>query len=135
MKNQFIPRAAACALILFASLIAAHAGSPLKGVDVKLGKNPGGNAAARTTTDSNGHFSFPAQPAGSYTVIVSASEPIKVTVKSAGGTVSKSSPATSSKARAVAAPLKIDIQSDGKTPISGTVNHEVAKSSIQNIRS
>ncbi len=47
-------------------------GAPLKGVDVKLGKNPGGGAAARTTTDENGNFTFPAVPAGKYTVIVEA---------------------------------------------------------------
>lgn len=42
------------------------AGAPLKGVDVKLGKNPGGSPAARTTTDSKGKFNLGVVPAGSY---------------------------------------------------------------------
>lgn len=46
-------------------------GAPLKGVDVKLGKNPGGSAAARTTTNAKGEFTFGVQPAGKYDIIVS----------------------------------------------------------------
>jgi hypothetical protein len=45
----------------------AHAGAPLKGVDVKLGKNPGGSPAARTT-DANGKVTFGVLPKGSYTI-------------------------------------------------------------------
>jgi hypothetical protein len=46
-------------------------GAPLKGVDVKLGKNPGGQAAARATTNAKGEFNFGIQPAGKYDLIVS----------------------------------------------------------------
>jgi Carboxypeptidase regulatory-like domain len=52
-------------------VVAAHAGAPLKGVDVKLGKNPGGGAAARTT-NAEGKIDFGVLPAGSYYLIVSA---------------------------------------------------------------
>jgi len=45
-------------------------GAPLKGVDVKLGKNPGGTAAARTTTDNSGNFTFTNVPLGSYRIFV-----------------------------------------------------------------
>ncbi len=45
-------------------------GAPLKGVDVKLGKNPGGSPAARTTTDTSGHFSFGNVPLGAYKIYV-----------------------------------------------------------------
>lgn len=45
------------------------AGAPLKGVDVKLGKNPGGSPAARTT-DAGGKASFGVLEKGSYYVMV-----------------------------------------------------------------
>jgi len=45
----------------------ALAGAPLKGIDVKLGKNPGGGCAARTT-DNNGKAGFGVWPKGNYTL-------------------------------------------------------------------
>lgn len=53
-------------------VLAAHnafAGAPLKGIDVKLGKNPGGGCAAKTT-DNTGEVHFGVWPAGSYTVSI-----------------------------------------------------------------
>ena len=44
-------------------------GAPLKGIDVKLGKNPGG-CAARTTTDANGQYTFTHVPQGNYSIFV-----------------------------------------------------------------
>ena len=49
---------------------AAFAGAPLKGIDVKLGKNPGGGCAARTT-DGTGKASFGVWPKGNYTLTIS----------------------------------------------------------------
>lgn len=43
----------------------AVAGVPIRGIDVKLGRNPGGNAAARTT-DQNGAASFGMLAKGEY---------------------------------------------------------------------
>lgn len=45
-------------------------GAPLKGVDIKLGKNPGGSPAARTTTDNNGNYTFSNIPLGSYRIYI-----------------------------------------------------------------
>jgi hypothetical protein len=60
-----LPVAAATTLIFFAQL--AFGGAPLKGIDVKLGKNPGGGCAARTT-DAGGKVDFGAWPKGNYTL-------------------------------------------------------------------
>ena len=45
-------------------------GAPLKGIDVKLGRNPGGGCAARTTTDNGGSYVFMNVDTGHYTIYV-----------------------------------------------------------------
>jgi hypothetical protein len=57
----------AAAVTLFSLSQLAFAGAPLKGVDVKLGKNPGGGCAARTT-GSDGTADFGVWPKGNYTL-------------------------------------------------------------------
>ena len=66
---------AVATLALLAALVPGRAqagamGAPLKGVDVKLGKSPGGGAAARTT-DDRGAFNFGVVPKGTYVLTAS----------------------------------------------------------------
>jgi hypothetical protein len=68
----------------------ALAGAPLKGVDVKLGKNPGGGCAARTT-DGAGNANFGVWPKGNYTVTISPGTPSLPVAKNVA-TVSNSTP-------------------------------------------
>ncbi|HXH90323.1 MAG TPA: carboxypeptidase-like regulatory domain-containing protein [Thermoanaerobaculia bacterium] len=130
--------------------VAAYAGAPLKGVDVKLGKSPGGGASARTT-DAEGKLDLGVLPAGSYYLMISAPKGTDVTrdpeaqieIKGAtGGTIKKrwdyakkkafdAAPADSS-AR-VAAPIgeeKIIFTSDGSHPvvITASTNSAILKS-------
>ena len=68
--NIRLPLIAVASLVLCAQ--SALAGAPLKGIDVKLGKNPGGGCAARTT-DGAGKANFGVWPKGNYTVSISPS--------------------------------------------------------------
>jgi hypothetical protein len=60
----------------------ALAGAPLKGIDVKLGKNPGGGCAARTTNDA-GQADFGVWPKGNYTLSFAPGAPPKTGSQSA----------------------------------------------------
>jgi hypothetical protein len=123
------------AIVLLAT--AARAGVPIRGIDVKLGKNPGGTASARTT-NAEGKLNLGVLPAGSYYLIIGAPKGTDVTrdpdaqieIKgAAGGTIKKrwdyakkkafDAAPTDSSARA-AAPVgeeKIIFTSDGSHPI------------------
>jgi hypothetical protein len=65
----------------------AMAGAPLKGVDVKLGKNPGGGCAARTT-DASGKANFGVWPKGNYTLTLSPASTPELSVQNTARTES-----------------------------------------------
>lgn len=65
LAARSLPVTAAVLFFVFATT--AFAGAPLKGIDVKLGKNRGGGCAARTT-GSDGTADFGVWPKGSYTI-------------------------------------------------------------------
>ena len=64
--------ALACVCFVFAAsgVLAETSGAPLKGVDVKLGRNPGGAVTRIVTTDADGNFTFGVLPAGSYFILI-----------------------------------------------------------------
>jgi hypothetical protein len=109
--------------LLLLIAVVAHAGAPLKGVDVKLGKNPGGSPAARTT-DANGHFDFGVVERGSYELTLAPPANAKGTPESCLVEVNGQKAAWHFKNATgrSGAPQKISITSDGRTPIRGTVS-------------
>ncbi|HKT54561.1 MAG TPA: hypothetical protein VJP88_08910 [Caulobacteraceae bacterium] len=107
------------AVLLLFGQQAAFAGAPLKGVDVKLGKNPGGSAAARLT-DASGNADFGIWPKGDYTISVAAVSGAPdlhlVIAGPLAGTLERDLPAGAS---ARAAPVTFSL--GGGTPLRVTV--------------
>ena len=159
-KAQASSAVIAVAFGLLAVFVAgeSQAGAPLKGVDVRLGKDPGGGAAARTT-DDNGKFDFGVLPKGSYYLTVTLHDAGKTPAKSAdkreaapspapptceieingaeGGTIKANwdlqkgrriYPATDA-ARKATVEERIILSADGKHPVNGVVR---SKSNISN---
>ncbi len=115
--------------------VAAYAGAPLKGIDVKLGKNPGGSPAARAaSTDAGGHFDFGPMPKGSYAVKFTRDQ-LKGNNRTAIVDINgvkhewdferaqgRVMPGSTSKTMAHDSwSSALIVESDGKTPIRGTV--------------
>jgi hypothetical protein len=128
MRTSSAGRAALLALGFIAlTTISAFAGAPLKGVDVKLGKNPGGGLASRLT-GADGQFDFGVLPKGSYQVTftrVAGQPDIELIVLSAGQRKSvvfaAPAAATARKSGAVIAADFLVVNSDGVHPITGSV--------------
>ena len=116
------------AMLVSLVAIAAWAGAPLKGVDVKLGKNPGGKPAARTT-NAEGKSDFGVLPAGSYYIVIDGAKDVReadaqIEIRGASeGTVKKRWNFAQKKAFSVDAAAReagaeqIIVTSDGKHPI------------------
>lgn len=116
------------------------AGAPLKGVDVKLGKNSGGSPAARTT-DGNGAADFGVLPKGSYYLTFGGGDGsiAEVEIKgSEGGPVKahwdlkqgrRVDPASGAASKK-AGDDRIIVTSDGKNPMTATIIR--SKSNITN---
>jgi len=121
-------------------------GAPLKGVDVKLGKNPGGSPAARATTDGEGKFNLGVVPAGSYILVLekpegagssAAVKPVVISIKGAVGgpvkvgwdfeTSKPFNPPGQSTAKGKASE-KIVLESDGRNPLTGVCETTIVKS-------
>jgi hypothetical protein len=135
-------------LCLLALFVAAEswAGAPLKGVDVKLGKNPGGSPEYRTT-NGNGVADFGVLPKGAYYMTFAGGDGstnqspaiAEIEIKGAEGGPVKAhwdlkqgrrfDPASGSTSRK-AGDDRIIITSDGKNPVSVTIVR--SKSNITN---
>lgn len=129
-------------------------GAPLKGVDVKLGRAPGGQIASRTTA-SDGKFDFGVLPVGSYYLTFAVDEkakwdvpentnlkPFLILIDGAkGGQIRQAWDAKAGRAfdpfaRSASkseGPEKIAIESDGVHPLTGVCRTVVkSKSNITN---
>ncbi|MDE3199784.1 MAG: hypothetical protein KGN79_02595 [Acidobacteriota bacterium] len=118
-----ILRVCAAGMVYFLGALCAYAGLPLKGVDVKLGRNPGGNCASRVS-NAKGDVDFGVWPKGSYSLsfVVTkipadarAAKPRRLHVEihgAAQGVITHVVPSENAEHL-----LPITIVSDGKTPI------------------
>jgi hypothetical protein len=101
------------------------AGAPLKGIDVKLGRNPGGSVAARTTA-SDGSFDFGILPKGRYVItLAGAAGSAVINLKGAAeGAVHKAVAVAKGVGGATArqAGGALEFTSDGRHPVRGHIS-------------
>jgi hypothetical protein len=117
--RRFLPIAAVVLILLSCHVV--FAGAPLKGVDVKLGKNPGGGCAARTT-DANGQADFGLWPKGDYTLeLTSASQP--ASYKDPEDMTTRYRPGNNKTAAAAPVPTKLHVVILGST--SGRMERDI----------
>jgi hypothetical protein len=135
MRTNRLLALAAC--LCLTSFHSAFAGAPLKGVDVKLGKNPGGGCAARVT-DADGNADFGVWPKGDYTLSFSPAPGrsvvhVVVAGAAAGALERDIDAGASARAAPIAfslngtTPLKVSVTS-GPSTADGPISHSNANS-------
>jgi hypothetical protein len=151
VRTGVLARLVACsfAFLVSIALYAETAGAPLKGVDVKLGRNPGGTLRTMTT-DDNGVLQLGVLPRGSYYLLfASAVKPTDAVVAAVEITGLRAGPLTYRYNRKSASilfrngvlvsnpdrakqsePEKMTFETDGTTPVQVTIVK--SKSNITN---
>jgi hypothetical protein len=152
--RRVVSRAVAFSLVVLLAVAARAetAGAPLKGVDVKLGRNPGGTALRTVTTDEFGVARLGTLERGSYYLLIAAptkpADPVVLSLEIRGampnpttyrynrrvGTIVSKNNVTVVSTVAERAkrelPEKIPFDSDGKHPVMVTIVK--SKSNITN---
>ncbi|HEY5347040.1 MAG TPA: carboxypeptidase-like regulatory domain-containing protein [Rhizomicrobium sp.] len=105
MKTNLVRTALACAVLLLAAT-AAMAGDPIPGVDVDLGKNPGGNAIT-ATTDADGRIVFKGLTPGDYVLVIDG--------KSLDAAIDKSAPHSGSGGSTIRVEIKFEGTANGSS--------------------
>jgi len=112
MRASRLAIAAAATALLVSN--PAWAGAPLKGIDVKLGKNPGG--VVSRTTNADGVADFGTLPPGAYTLAVQTPRPVAMHIAitgASGGRIERDVTGEAFAARQ--APIALSL--DGRTPL------------------
>jgi hypothetical protein len=127
-KEKPMLRSTVSLMILALSATPLLAGAPLKGVDVKLGRNPGGMIAARTTA-GDGSFDFGVLPKGRYIITLDGSAGTAVLHLQgvAGGAVQKSLAIAKGGATArlpAGGATRLEFSSDGHHPVRGQLSSQ-----------
>jgi len=121
-------RATLSLMILALTATPLLAGAPLKGIDVKLGRNPGGMVAARTTA-GDGSFDFGVLPQGRYVITLdgSAATAVIVLKGASGGALRKSLAVAKGGAtarQATGSAARLEFSSDGHHPVRGSLSSQ-----------
>jgi hypothetical protein len=118
-------------MLLVAGVFAgnAFAGAPLKGVDVKLGRPPGGTPVASRVTDNGGKFDFGVLAKGNYQLTIGLPEgtgagtPVSLVVEGVPtGNITRVLKVGGANAKTAGPTPVMEFTADGVHPIAGRIS-------------